>query len=346
MDKQIRIKKLMLLVALFIIGSGVGSIIFQRFVLPPLSALPLLRNVKILDSETPIIITRREEIRIDAGVNIQEVLSRAKGALVKIYERTNVLSGVIVTNDGLIVAPSAGLKSGAKLTVVSSNGTPLDGIVAFTDELSGLAFLKIQAKDLPVLNEARSVNKNPGEALFALSLEESLNVSVRSVLLHTRSAAEPSISRVHDLFRFNAGLVLDPTLPSTAAGSVIVDKDGSLVGFVVNGKDPQVIRTEDLKIALSKFLESGDKQIIWPRLAVNYLIIAPSQARILELPAKHGVVLRQGTQILQAGGFIHQVDGRDISLEEGFEQMLFAKKPGEKVKFKLLRQGKQQEIEI
>lgn len=345
MDKKIGVKKLILLVALFIIGSGIGSIIFERIILPQLSTLPMLGKIKFLDNKAPIVITRREEIRINSGINAQEVLNRTRGALVKVYP--GAVSGVIATNDGLILVPAALLKSGSNFTVALERGQILPGKLLFTDELSGLGFMKIEAKDLPVLNQMQSADKNPGEPLLSVALSESLGASVRSASIYVRPVIQPSSTQARDLSRFNAFLLLEPVSSEGEPGSVIVDKDASLAGFVtVLGKEIHIVRAEDLKLALSKFLESGGKQILWPKLSVSYLILGPAQAKILGQPERHGVLLRQGTQGLETGDFVYQADGRDLNLEDGFQQFLFAKSPGEKVKLKLLRKNKELEIEI
>src|SRR3989344_4969025 len=205
MNKELKskIKKIILFIILAILISGAGSTIFERFVLPRLAAVPLFKNIKILDNRAPIIITRREEIRIDSGINTQEVINRARGSLVKIVDRTNVLSGMIVTNDGLIIAPNTGLKSGAGLTVVLGSGDALAGQFLYADDLSGLAFIKIQAKDLPVLNQVISADINQGEALLSLYLDEAQNVAVRSGMLHSRAVVQPSLNQIRDLSKFN-----------------------------------------------------------------------------------------------------------------------------------------------
>lgn len=346
MNKELKskIKKIILFIILAILISGAGSTIFERFVLPRLAAVPLFKNIKILDNRAPIIITRREEIRIDSGINTQEVINRARGSLVKIVDRTNVLSGMIVTNDGLIIAPNTGLKSGAGLTVVLGSGDALAGQFLYADDLSGLAFIKIQAKDLPVLNQVISADINPGEALLSLYLDEAQNVAVRSGMLHSRAVVQPSLNQIRDLSKFNAAVQIDPALPESAAGSVVVDKDGSLVGFaLLSGR---VIRAEDLKLALSKFLDSGAATVSWPKFNLSYQVIGPVHAKILNLPQRHGVVVKQASRGLEIGDFVYEIDGRDINTENSFQNLLFAKKPGEKVKLKLERQNKEQEIEI
>ncbi len=346
-DLPKKIRKIVLIAILFIMASGIGAIIFERLILPQLSSLPVFRNIKILDGKAPIIITRREEIRIDSGINTQEIINRVKGSLVKIYDRTNSISGVVMTNDGLILAPNIGLKAGSNLTVVLGSGASFPGQFLYADELSGVAFIKIQAKDLAVPNQVISADKNPGEALLSLYLDEAQNVAVRGGILHTRAVVQPSLTRISDFSRFNTDVQLDPVLEVGAAGSVVVDKDGSLVGFaLLFGRELRVVRAEDLKLALSKFLDSGSKMISWPKIRISYATIGPVLAKILSLPERHGVLIKQGGHGFEAGDFVYQVDGRDINPEDSFQDFLLSRKPGEKIRLKLQRQGKEREMEI
>lgn len=358
-DKQnmkFGIKKIILVVLLFILASGIGSVIFNRLILPQISTLPILRGIKLFDQQAPIIITRREEIRIDGEINTQEVISRVRGALVKVYvfegkptagKTTAVLSGLVATNDGLILIPARLVKRGVEVSVVVESGISYPGVVLFVDPHSGIGFVNITVRDLPVLNETLSRDKKPGESLLSLSLDEGLGITVQPVNFTETSTARPSLTALHDFSFFNTALELTPTLTEDNLGSIIVDKDGALVGFVSLVKDkPAAIRVDDLQLVVDNFLSNKSLGVKWPQFKISYLILGPVQVEFLGLPKQNGIVVRTADKPLAVGDFVYAVDGRDISAENSFQQMIMSKKPGEKANLKLLRNGLEMEVEI
>src|SRR3989338_1051883 len=350
------VKRVALITILFILASGISAVIFQRLLLPYLSALPVLRDFNILESGAPIIITRREEIRIDQDINTQEITNRVRGSLVKIYMHepkiilgrpVSVTSGMIATNDGLVIASAQAIRGGASITAVLANGQAHPGRLIFVDELSGTAFIKIEANDLSVLSEVSSQNKRSGETLLALNLDEALGMNVKTVAMSSSSAPKPGFSQIYNLTQFNGGLDLDPVFSENSAGAVIVDKDGSLVGFATaTPSGMKYVRSEDLRLVMSNFLASGSRGTAWPVLPISYLILGSAQAPLLGLPASSGVVIRQGGRGVEAGDYVFMFDGREITFENDFHRMFFAKKAGEKIKLKLLRGKQELELEI
>ena len=84
-----------------------------------------------------------------------------------------------------------------------------------------------------------------------------------------------------------------------------MDKDGSLVGFATaTPSGMKYVRSEDLRLVMSNFLASGSRGTAWPVLPISYLILGSAQAPLLGLPARSGVVIRQGGRGLEAGDFV------------------------------------------
>lgn len=349
-------KKIILLAILFIFASGIGGIVFERVILPQMSGWPVLRDLKIFDPRGQVVIVRREEIHIEGEINTGEVIQKARGALIKVYVADGelagakprvALSGFVAANDGLVLIPGKSVKRGQDVNVVLENGTVFFGVILYIDPLSGIAFVKIPTRDLPVLSEAKSQDKKPGEQLLALSLEEGQGIRAQSVGLLGTSIAKPSLSVIHDLTAFESTLELDSGRVQLDLGSVILDKDGSLVGFVSFAKGQSVaLRVDDVQLVLDNFLDHQSQDIKWPQMQLSYLILGPVEAGLLGLPKHNGIFIRQGEKSLAPGDFVYEIDGREISAEDSFQTKLFAKQPGEKVRLKLLRNGLDTEVAI
>ena len=338
------VKKIVGFGLLMVVASGVGAIIFERLILPQLQTVPLLRDIGFLDTRSPLVITRREEIRIDGSVNTQEVISRVRGSLVKVYfsdgkmsvrESAPPLSGYIVASNGLVLFPGKGVRRGDGVIVVLENGQMFEGRAQFVDSASGIAFVKIEVRDLPVLNEAVSRDKRPGEQLLALSLLEGQGIRANATTLVRAIAIESSMSTTHDLTTFSETLDLEPNITDEDVGAVIVDKEGAVAGFVsfLKGR-PTVLRVDDVRLVLNNFLAAGGLEVVWPKLRLGYLDLGPVEAELMGLPKRTGILVRQGTSgvatphNLVAGDFVYEIDNREISSENSFQTVMLQKKAG------------------
>lgn len=359
--KNRKIKKVFLIVPLFILASGASAILIERAVFPYLQELPVLRDISFFDSRTPIVITRREEIRIDGGVNTQEVINRTRGSLVRVYASANITAGqsvptffgFIATNDGLVLIPGKDVKRGDDVTVVLENGQAIESRVQFVDSVSGIGFVKIGTGGLPVLNEAASREKNAGEPLLALGLASNQGVQAKNTVLTRRIATEQSISVVQDLSVLADTIVVDSLFTESDLGSIIVDKDGSLVGFVsfLRGQ-ATLLRVDDVRLVLDNFLRASSLEVKWPQLRLSYLSLGQTEAGLMGLPREQGVMVRQsgsaiaGPTTLVPGDFIYEIDGREITAENSFQTAVLSRKPGEKMTMKILRKGLDMIVEI
>ena len=139
---------------IFLVG-GMGGILLDRLVLPYLSTLSWFRHWPLLSSATPLVINRREEIHIDEGINHAEVLNRLRGSLVRVLvhdgefglPRTRllqVLAGVVVTSDGVLVVPTGGaLRPEQALTVVFADQEVATARMEAFDSRTGLSLLRV-----------------------------------------------------------------------------------------------------------------------------------------------------------------------------------------------------------
>ena len=78
-------RKVCLCLLLILFLGGMGGILLERVLFPYLSSWSIFKNVNFLRPETQLVITRREEVRIDEGINQQELASRVKNSLVTVY---------------------------------------------------------------------------------------------------------------------------------------------------------------------------------------------------------------------------------------------------------------------
>lgn len=349
MNKDLRIKigKWVLFCASVMLLGGIGAIVLERGVLPYLSTSKFFGKFKFLDTGAPIVITRREEIRLSEQINNLEVIGKVKNALVRAQlSDGSAVSGMIITNDGMAILPSDAFKGRQTVSITLSSGISYTARIVATDNLTAVTFAKIDTSDLSVSSQGFSQERQVAETLLVVwTTELPGSVSAIPVVLTTRSLVQPSPSKIYDLVNLNATVPIYPGPGFDKLGAVVADKNGSIVGFVTAiGKDAVVIRSEDLKLAINNFLD--DQKIAWPGVKLTYTVLTENQAAAQNLPQKFGVMVKGAAAPVQPGDFIYNVAGQDLRLEEGFQQILLSKKAGEKVKLKLIRDEQELEVEI
>lgn len=351
-----RIKKIFLWTLFVFVVGGIGGFVGQRWVFPRISTWPVLRDFDLFLPQAPIVITKREEIRINEGINHFEVAQRIKNSLVVVYlhegefgspkfKLTAATTGVVFSSDGLIIIPSANLRTGLALTAVLANKNYKASVLA-TDPVHGIAFLKIQAIDLTVAKQGFARDTQIGEKLIVASAAEtSENAIIGSTSVSANSFPQSGITKLYTLAEPNAYLYLDILLTLENLGAVVVNKDAAVVGFVaqIDG-NLAVVRSEDFELSAENYL--SDKTIAWPGLKIGYQIFGEAQSKLFGYSQKNGILIKTAVNPLRENDFVFAVDGEDLAPADGFQDKIFEKKPGDKVKLKLIRAGAEMEIEI
>lgn len=342
---------------MILVVGGLGGVLMDRLLLPYVSTWPVLRNFPVLNPSTPIVINKREEVRIDEGINYSDITNRVQSSLVMVYfhegkfgaakfKLLSTVSGAVVTSDGVIVVPAVNPRPDMLATVIFSNQQTLPASVLASDSLTGVSFLKVEAHDLPVLKQGFSRDARIGQRLVAVRDAESAgNLLLLPLLVSAPSYPAASLLRTYDFGSLNVFLSTEPGLSAVNLGAVVLNSDASLWGFVtLIGKSVVVLRSEDLKLVMDNFLT--DQKIVWPNLKLTYEILGESQATLLGLRQKNGVLLRSAAPPLRENDFIYGADGQVFTVEDGFQQILLSKKPGDKVRLQLLRAGRDEEMEL
>ena len=344
-------------VLFILVLGGLGGVVLERLVLPYFSTWPIVRNFSALRPNSPILITKREEIRIVDGVNHAEVVNRAKNSLVTLYQHQGefdsgsfrvekTFGGVAVSNDGLILTPLANLKKGLLTTAVLGDGKAEDAVVLAEDPLTGLAILKINVEGVPVLREGFSENIKAGELLIAVRPEENpqLPVSMR-VEAYRPGTVAPSIFETYTFAKLNAALSVAWPENSRVPGTILLNGEGELMGIdsVVSG-EPLTVRGEDIKSLIGNYLD--DFKVVWPALPIEYQVLGKQQTALFALPKDSGILVKSNYSALRVDDFVYEAGGVALSERESFQEILLSKPVGSRVKLRLIRDGIDMEAEV
>ena len=340
MSKKIFI---ILLVVFALLLGGLGGVLVERIVLPRVANFPVIRNFPVLQPGSPIVITKREEIRINEGINTTEVISRVKDSLVSVYIGATNFTGVVLSSDGLIAVPNFAVKQEQAIRVFTFDGKSFPATFLAQDTFTGVSLLKINAQNLTVIKQGFAKNATPGEKLLALWVEgTSARTGVVSTGLVQKSVPGPSLATSYELAKLNSSVRLDKIFEPAALGGVLVNKDGAIVGMNLGAG--RTVRAEDMRLLFNRYLDLG--KVAWTLPSITYQVLSPEQAQILNLPPRFGALVKTGIDGVLVNDFVVAVNGQDLSADTDLQDGFLAKKPGEKVRLKIIRAGLEQEIEI
>ena len=175
-----KIKKVINFVALLIfvlVIGGTGGILIDRFALPYLFVkYPDLNQYEFLKpiNERTTVVEVIKEIRISEEKAVIEAIKKSRPSIVEVTEIVEGKespafknSGIILTNDGLIITSAKNINGEKKnIQVKLSNGEIYPAKLVYEEELNELAIIKIEQVNLPVVTFADSDNLELGEKLI------------------------------------------------------------------------------------------------------------------------------------------------------------------------------------
>src|SRR3989344_5154391 len=167
-----RKKFLLILVLAFFMG-GIGSIIFDRVIIPNLATVPGLSFFNRWQSNSPIVVNRKEEIYISEGSNIAELQKSAQNYTVSIHSLDKndprfLGNGIVLSSDGLIFTTKDVIGSAQEFQVVLSNGEVFRGIVRAMDWKSELVAITISGTNLAIPQFGNFNGIQPGQRVLVV----------------------------------------------------------------------------------------------------------------------------------------------------------------------------------
>ncbi len=163
-----------------LVMGGIGGILIDRFALPYLFVkYPDLNQYEFLKpiNERTTVVEVIKEVRISEEKAVVEAIKKARSSIVEIAEMSDEdndpvykNSGIILTNDGLIITSSKNVDNEKKSARVKlHNGETYPAELVYKDKFNELAIIKIDQANLPVVTFADSDNLELGERLIILN---------------------------------------------------------------------------------------------------------------------------------------------------------------------------------
>ena len=265
-------------------------------------------------------------------------------------------SGIIVRPDGYILTNYHVVKGAGKITITLKDEKKYDGKLIAQDTYSDLALVKIDAKDLIPAKFGDTSSLRPGNWVVAigspLGLEHTVTVGIISALSRHVGV---SFGAAQGAFKY---IQTDAAINPGNSGGPLVSLDGEVIGvntFII-GRNAQninfAIPADYAKKIADDLITNGS--IKHPYLGIKMGRLEEEQLKAEGLPTNtKGVYVIEVVQESPSqksgvlpGDIIQKVDGEDIDDPVKIAEIIRSKKIGDKLHFRLLRNGQLEVIKI
>lgn len=270
-------------------------------------------------------------------------------------------SGFIVDSKGIILTNAHVVDKADKVTVTLNDGRQFIGEVKGTDKITDLAVVKVETKGetLPVADLGNSDLVQVGDWAIAvgnpLGFNNTVTLGIISTLKRPSSAVGIPDKRL-DFIQTDAAIN-----PGNSGGPLLNDR-GEVIGINT------AIRADAMGIGfaipINKAKEIKDvlargEQVPHPFVGIQMITLTPEVAKqnnsdansVLILPEVKGVLVTKvlsgtpaETSGMRIGDVIVEIDNQSILSAEQLQRKVEAGGVGEKLQFKILRNGREKQL--
>lgn len=269
-------------------------------------------------------------------------------------ETEGVGSGVIFRKDGYIVTNNHVISGAKELIVSLPDGRSLKGKLIGADEMTDLAVVKVDAKDLPAASFGDSDKIVVGEPAIAignpmgLEFKGSVTSGVISALNRTLDISDKRVKLLQTDAAINPG----------NSGGALVNADGEVIGInsakvAANGVEGMgfAIPINTVQNIINEIMDKG--YVARPYLGVSVFDPETAGRYGYQLNIDRGVYIFQltlngpcGKAGLQRGDIILKIDGEETNSVSDLRGKIAEKKVGDTVKVTFDRNGKEQSADV
>lgn len=278
-------------------------------------------------------------------------------------------TGFIITSDGLIATNKHVIDvEGAKYTVITQDGEKYDAQVLAKDAVNDFAILKIEAKNLPVVEFGNSDDLEIGQRVIAIgnALGEFQNSVTVGVLSGKERSLVASDSYGNNTEALEGLLQTDAAINEGNSGGPLVNVSGQVIGIntatAAKGQSEGIgfaIPISSLKAAIESIKKTG--KIVRPYLGVRYVVVDQKIAAIKGIDADSGVIVMGDDSAglpavvkdspaekagIKGGDVILKINNDELGEGKSLNRFLSQYSPGQEVTLKILRDGKQFDVKV
>ncbi|HLZ86152.1 MAG TPA: trypsin-like peptidase domain-containing protein [Puia sp.] len=268
-------------------------------------------------------------------------------------------SGVIISSDGFIVTNNHVVNGATKITVTLDNRRNYTAKVIGTDPNTDLALIKIDGRNLPVMNIGNSDDVKLGQWVLAIGYPLNLDVTVTQGIVSAKSrnigintqASAPVESFIQTDAAVNpgssGGALVNTNGELVAINSAIASPTGAFAGYAYS------IPSNLMKKVVGDIMKYGSVQRGY--LGISMAPEGLDDARKKELGINDdvdGVYVIEvdpqgaaGEAGIRKGDVIVKIDGQAVNSDARLAELIARQKPGDKIRITYVRGGEQHESE-
>src|ERR1043166_515278 len=259
-------------------------------------------------------------------------------------------SGFLVRPDGYIFTNFHVVEGADKIAVKLKDGRTFSGKVVGTDEKTDVAVIKIEAKDLPVVQLGDSDAVRVGQFAFAIGAPYKLDYTFTYGVVSGKGRSNRELNALRG-YSISDYLQTDASINPGNSGGPLCDIDGKVIGMntLINGLN----RGLGFAIPINMAREIGDqliagKKIVRPWLGIRIETLGddPSLAGLFK-GADKGVVVRSieadapaSKSELRPFDVITNVGGAPVLTDSQLQHEILKKKVGQNVELTVFRKGR------
>jgi serine protease Do len=367
-----------LIIAIFVAGAvgGVGGVLLfsakngdiaKKFGIPNFKdlAIPTVSTQKVVVQESSAIIDTVNKVSSSVvSIKLKKTVQNIFG---QVYQSEGAGTGFVITSDGLILTNKHVVSdASATYTVVMLDGTTYDATVKSLDPVNDLAVIKVEARNLPVVELGDSDQLSIGQWVVAIgnALGQFSNTVTAGVISAKDRKIEASDASGGSSESLSGLLQTDTAINSGNSGGPLVNLAGQVIGInTAVASNAQgigfAIPINAAKSAIESIKKTG--KIVRPYLGVRYFEITPSVAKENNLSVDHGALVQRGNSLMdfavvpgspadKAGivenDIILEIDGEKIDQDHSLLSLVQEHQVGEQITLKVLSKGKEKEVKI
>jgi len=373
-------KKTTIIIGILLIG-GLGGIIADKYIFPHLANTSLFKKYEFLRSasDNVTVINKTEQVYVKEETSIEKISSQASSSVVNIIsypdselKNNNTSSkngtGIILTSDGMIITHSEALNlENSKYKVLTLNENSYDAQLVGVDSYSGLAFLKIEANNLPSVSFGNSDDIKPGEKIISIgnNSQNYANEYASGLISEFNSSYNLAGKNLSSSEKMEGLFFSDISPKDNFVGGPIVDYLGQVAGIIGSktnsdsSKEYFEIPANKVKLVAEKAMRKElDKS---PILGIYYIPITKTYSLINNSNLNKGALIhsqsgQQGLAIingspaqkagLKIGDVITKVDDQEIDPSNALSDIIYKHNIGDDIKLTVLRGGEEITIKV
>ena len=276
-------------------------------------------------------------------------------------------SGFITASDGLVLTNKHVVSDKtADYTVVTQEGKKYPAKVKAVDPVIDIAFLKIEAKNLPTVELGDSDALQVGQTVIAIGnpLGQYPNTVTKGIVSGKGRAITAGGILGQAPERLENVIQTDAAINPGNSGGPLINIDGQVVG--INTAIDLQGQLIGFAIPINEVKESIDlvkagKELKAAFLGVRYIMVTKGLAKANKLPVDYGALIVKGEKRgelavmpgspadkagLEENDIILELNGQRIDQKHTLASLIKKHKPGDEVELKVLHKGEEKTIRV